>query len=216
MQKKQARILVVEDESLVALDIRNTLERLGYAVPATVFSGEDAVKKAEELQPDLVLMDIMLAGDMDGIEAADIIHTRCDIPVIYLTAYADDETLARAKITDPFGYLLKPFEARELHVAIEIALYKHAMEQQLSAALENEREFKLRAAHFFFNPLAIARGNLELAREEGGAHEYIDRALEAISRIETVVKNVTEQGKIFEKNEECLSPKHGRQRDRRR
>jgi two-component system cell cycle sensor histidine kinase/response regulator CckA len=131
-----ARILVVEDESIVALDIKSGLESLGYEVVALVSNGEDAIQKAVDLQPDLVLMDIQLKGEMDGIEAAQHIQTQLDIPVIYLTAYTDQVTLKRAKITEPFGYLLKPFEERELHTNIEMALYKQRTEKRLK---ESER-----------------------------------------------------------------------------
>src|SRR5688572_9412146 len=122
------QIMVVEDEKIVAKDIQNRLRNFGYSVPFIVSSGEEAIKKIEESQPDIVLMDIMLAGESDGIETAKMIRERFNIPVIYLTAYADDSTLDRAKISEPFGYILKPFEERELYTTIEMALYKHKME----------------------------------------------------------------------------------------
>ncbi|MDI6886385.1 MAG: response regulator [archaeon] len=131
------QILVVEDEGIVAAGIRNMLKGLGYTVPAVASSGKDAIKKAAETRPDLVLMDIVLEGDMDGIEAAEQIHARFDIPVIYLTAYADETTVQRAKMTAPYGYLLKPFNERELHAAIEMALYKHMMEREVTSSTEN-------------------------------------------------------------------------------
>jgi PAS domain S-box-containing protein len=127
----QAKILIVEDENIVALDIQSRVESLGYTVTAAVRSGERAIEKVAETRPDLVLMDTQLRGSRDGIQAAEHIHARFDLPVIYLTAYADEETLQRAKVTEPYGYILKPFEARELHSAIEIALYKHAMEKKM-------------------------------------------------------------------------------------
>lgn len=133
------RVLVVEDESIVAMDIRTSLIRLGYDVPAIIYSGEAAIKKTEELLPDLVLMDINLNGKMDGIEAAQQIHDRFNIPVVYLTAYSDEKTLERANVTEPFGYIIKPFEDRELHVAIKIALYKHRTEKKLK---ENEEKYR--------------------------------------------------------------------------
>ena len=136
----QARILVVEDESIVAADIQDRLESLGYEVPTTVASGEKAVEEAGSLRPDLVLMDIQLKGRMDGVEAADQIRQRFGIPVIYLTANADHPTVQRAKLTEPFGYVIKPFEERELHTAIEVALYKHNAEQTLK---ESEERYRL-------------------------------------------------------------------------
>jgi len=132
-------ILIVEDERITAEDMKDALESIGYKVPAVVYSGEDAIKNAGEFRPDLVLMDIMLEGEMDGIEAAEQIRERFGIPVIYLTAYSDPSTVQRAKITepsgfilkDPFGFLHKPFEESELNTAIEITLHKHKMEKKL-------------------------------------------------------------------------------------
>lgn len=119
------KILVVEDESIVAKDIQGTLKKLGYLVPTTVNSGEKAIEEIEEGKPDLVLMDIMLKGQVSGIEAANIIKERFGIPVIFLTAYADDNTLSKAKLSEPYGYIIKPFREKELQTTIEIALYKH-------------------------------------------------------------------------------------------
>jgi PAS domain S-box-containing protein/putative nucleotidyltransferase with HDIG domain len=136
MKKKQ--ILVVEDERIVADDIKMSLQRLGYDVPGMTSSGEEAVKKAEETHPDLVLMDIVLEGEMDGVEAASAIRSRFDIPVVYLTAYSDKKTLERAKVTEPFGYILKPFKDRDLYTTIEMAIYKHKMGNILK---ESEERF---------------------------------------------------------------------------
>jgi len=132
--RKKTRILVVEDESIVAADIQKTLQNLGYDVPAVASTGEAAIQKAKEDKPDLVLMDIVLKGKMDGIKAAEQIRTKFNIPVVYLTAYADDKTLKRAKITGPFGYIIKPFEDRALKTIIEIALYKAKIENELKAS----------------------------------------------------------------------------------
>ncbi|HVN97164.1 MAG TPA: ATP-binding protein [Syntrophorhabdaceae bacterium] len=125
------RILIVEDERIVARDIERRLMSLGYSVTAIVSSGEEAIENAERTRPDLILMDIRLKGKMDGIEAAEDIRKRQDIPIVYLTAYGSEETIERAKITGPFGYLLKPFEDRELRTAIDIALFRHNMELTL-------------------------------------------------------------------------------------
>lgn len=126
-----AKILIVEDEGIEALDIRYRLANLGYPVPDIAYSGEEAIQKIEEIRPELVLMDIMLHGGIDGITTSERIHARFDIPVVFLTAYADEDTLRRAKITEPFGYLVKPFKERELRVTIDVALYKHKMEKKL-------------------------------------------------------------------------------------
>lgn len=127
----ETKILIVEDEAIVAEDIRNTLQTLGYKISAVVPSGEEAITKIEEDRPDLVLMDIVLKGDMDGIEAASQIYSRFNIPVIYLTAFTDKKTIERAKLTEPFGYIVKPFDDKELHTAVEMALYKYKMENKL-------------------------------------------------------------------------------------
>ncbi len=127
----RARLLIAEDEGIVALNIQNRLEGLGYSVVANVSSGEEAINAAAETRPDLILMDIKLEGKIDGVEAAAQIRRRFEIPVVYLTAYSNDETLNRAKLTEPYGYILKPFEARDLCTSIEVALYKYQMEQQL-------------------------------------------------------------------------------------
>lgn len=127
----KTKILVVEDESIVARDIRNMLLGLGYEVTGVVSGAKVAIKKAAETHPDLVLMDVMLQGEVTGVEAADHIYTRFSIPVVYLTAYADSSTVQRAKKTEPFGYIIKPFEERELQTTIEIALYKYKMQMEL-------------------------------------------------------------------------------------
>lgn len=124
-------MLIVEDETIVAMDIKSRLKNLNYSVTPAASTGEMAIKIAEETYPDIVLMDIMLGENMDGVETAEKIRGLFDIPVIYLTAYADEKTLSRAKITKPFGYILKPFEEMELHAAIEIAIYNHKLEREL-------------------------------------------------------------------------------------
>lgn len=128
---KTAQILVVEDELIVAHNLQQKLQGLGYTVPAIAATGEEAFDLANSTRPDLILMDIRLAGEMDGVTAAELIRAHFDIPVIYLTAYVDDETVERAKLTEPLGYIPKPFETRQLHTAIEMALYRHTMDRQL-------------------------------------------------------------------------------------
>ena len=132
------RVLIVEDEAIIAEDIRRTLVTLGYDAPRSAVTGAEAVALAEALQPRLVLMDIKLKGPMDGIEAAGLIRDRFGIPVIFLTSHSDEATLARAKEMQPYGYILKPFDDRELRIAIEVALRKHELEARLA---ERERWF---------------------------------------------------------------------------
>ena len=133
---KGNKIMIVEDESIIAEDIRMSLINNGYVVSSVISMGEKAIEKVKEDNPDLILMDIMLAGKMDGIQTAGMIQTIFNIPVIYLTAYCDDKIIERAKITSPFGYLIKPFKDRELCIAIEMSLYKHKLEMELKESKE--------------------------------------------------------------------------------
>jgi len=119
------KILIVEDEAVVSLDIARRLEKMGYEVLGRVASGEEAIALVQENLPDLVLMDINLQGDIDGIQTATKLNEEHNLPVIYLTAYAGESTLERAKESKPYGYILKPFKERELHAAIEIAISRH-------------------------------------------------------------------------------------------
>jgi CheY-like chemotaxis protein len=123
-------VLVVEDDIVIGNLIENRLRKLGYAVCGIVNSGEEAIIRATEQKPDLVLMDIQLAGDIDGIAASRIIHNQQSIPIIYLTSFADDYTLDRAKRTDPAGYIMKPFSDDDLRTAIEIALFKYSRDAE--------------------------------------------------------------------------------------
>jgi DNA-binding NtrC family response regulator len=126
-----ARIMIAEDERITAEDLRDILTDLGYSVTAVVSTGADAVRQAEETAPDLVIMDIRLEGDMDGIEAAQLIRTRAKIPIVYLTAHADQRMVERAKQAAPLGYIVKPFQEDELRASIEIALHKSAIDEYM-------------------------------------------------------------------------------------
>ena len=125
------RIMIVEDEEIVAVDIRLSVEKRGYAVCATASSGLEAIQKAESTRPDLILMDIQLKGNMDGIETATRIKELYQIPIVYLTAFGEDAVLQRAKIAEPYGYITKPFVDRDLHIAIEISIYKKQAETRI-------------------------------------------------------------------------------------
>ena len=126
----EGRILIVEDEHIVAMGIKRMLKSLGYTVTGVASSGEDAISKAESTFPDVVLMDIMLKGDMDGVEAAREIKEKFDIPVVYLTAYSDNKILERAKTTEPLGYIIKPFDEKDLYSNIEVALHRYRKEKE--------------------------------------------------------------------------------------
>ena len=125
------RILIVEDEKIIAEDIKSTLLKFNYEIPEIVASGEIAIRKAEELKPDLILMDIMIEGNINGIEAAKQVYQKFEIPIVFLTAYSDEKILEQAAESSPFGYLIKPFEDRELRATIEMAFYKSKMEKRL-------------------------------------------------------------------------------------
>jgi CheY-like chemotaxis protein len=129
-QSQSSRILIIEDEAIVAADLEDRLRNLGYIVVGTASSGREALDLAASGKPDIVLSDIMIKGDMDGAQTAVYLRKDFNIPVIFLSAYSSDSVLERAKISAPFGYLLKPFEERELQITIEMGLYKHKMEQE--------------------------------------------------------------------------------------
>jgi signal transduction histidine kinase len=202
IKTQPVRLLIVEDERLVAMSLRRQLSALGYEVVQSVSTGEAAIAAAERLQPDLVLMDIRLEGVLDGIEAAAEIRKYRNLPIVYLTAFSNTDILERAKVTEPFGYILKPFGERELHVVIETALYKHRMEQErarlqdLEHTRERERLSSLATlaagiAHEINNPV----GTILLAAEMGLASEpHVHQALASIvtdaKRCGEIVRNV--------------------------
>ena len=130
VEMRKVKILIVENESLVAKDIQKSLDNLGYST-AIVSEGKKALQKIRQDQPDLVLMDIVLQGEMDGIETSRRIRSRWDIPIVYITAYSDEKTVQAAKVTEPYGYILKPIDEKELQVTVELSLYKHASERKI-------------------------------------------------------------------------------------
>ena len=151
MKTAKPQIVLVEDEIIIAQDLKRNLINMGYNVPAVVFSGEDALVQASTLKPNLVLMDIKLRGKIDGIEAAGEIQKKFNIPVIYITANADHVTVERASKTEPYGFIYKPIQLSVLHTTIDMALYKHSMEKQL-----REREIWLNATLHSIGDAVIA------------------------------------------------------------
>ena len=133
----ETKILIVEDEKILAMGLKKKLEKLGYSVTDLASSGSEAVESVKKVQPDLVLMDIVLKGAMDGIETAEFLVNLYDIPIIYLTAYADDEMLARAEKTCPYGYILKPYKDSELKANIKMAVYKHKSQKENAMDFED-------------------------------------------------------------------------------
>lgn len=192
-----ARILVVEDEVIVTQAIAVQLRRLGYIVTATASSASQAIAMAIETQPDLVLMDILLKGKMDGIAAANQIREQLNIPVVYLSAFADNKTLDRAKTTKPFGYVIKPFNEKDLRVAIEIALYQHQMEQALRESQEQ------------LATILQSMNDGVIATNQQGKITFINPAAEALTEWhlrEAVDKDVTEIFQIFDEATGCSAP----------
>ncbi|MBH8553172.1 response regulator [Nostocaceae cyanobacterium CENA357] len=204
----KAKILVVEDEGIIACGIKDCLEYSGYIVPAIAVYGEEAIEKVAEFYPDLVLMDIMLKGNMSGIEAAQEITTRFNIPIIYLTAYSDKNTLKKAKDSQPFGYIIKPFEEHQLITTIEIALNRHKVEMLMREALEKEKEnrsiksyFVSMVSHEFRNPLSNIFNYTELLAShiyklnEVQIKEYIHQIQNAVKQLDHLLSDVLLIGK---------------------
>ena len=191
----QATILVVEDEGIVAQEIKSRLEKSGYSVCAVAHDGRTAIAQAGEMRPDLVLMDIKLKGNMDGIEAAGVIRDRFNLPVVYLTAYTDPATLERAKIMEPFGYVVKPFETRSLMVSIEIAMYRHRSEseriyrEKLQAVLETVGAI----CHELNQPMMAISGHTELLMDT------LDQDGPVYSKIVKIKSQVERMGAITQK-----------------
>lgn len=130
------KVMIVEDEGVVGLSLKSILSKMGYTVTGIAITGSEAVRMAIETQPDVILMDIHLKGDMDGIQATEELNKVTDIPVIYLTAYADEETLNRALRTESHSYLVKPYNPRELYSNIEFAIYKRRLKERIGSARE--------------------------------------------------------------------------------
>ena len=207
---EKINVLVVEDERITARDIKMSLEKLNYTVCGIVATGEDAIHKAIELQPDIVLMDIALQGKIDGVEAAKQICTKSQIPVIFLTAYSDQETLERANATQPFGYLLKPFEDKLLHITLQIALSRHQATLELQKALaiseglrqEAEAQHELKsqfvsvASHEFRTPLCVIQSSAEILQKYGThwskeeQQRYLKRIQDAADSINQLLEDV--------------------------
>jgi signal transduction histidine kinase len=187
-------ILIVEDENIVALDMRMRLEGMGYRVVDVVETGSLAVERAAALSPDLVLMDIKLKGEQDGIEAAGRLRERMEVPVIFVTAFTDERTLERAKHASPYGYIVKPFHERELRIAIELALYKHQYELSIRRARDIaeeanrvKSEFLANMSHELKTPLNSVIGFTELAMSVSKDPEQGEYARSLLTLIESIL-----------------------------
>ncbi|MGQ9866735.1 MAG: hybrid sensor histidine kinase/response regulator [Pseudanabaenaceae cyanobacterium] len=202
-------VLVVEDEAIVAMDIENTLTRLGYPVWDSVPSGEEALAMLATGQPDLALCDIQLSGAMDGVTLSEILHEQFGIPVVFLTAHGDVATLERAKRVQPFGYIVKPFQEKDLHVALEMALARHTAEQNLRAMAAKDREmreikarFLGTAVHDIRNPLSTIALAADMLRNSlaGQTTErqdrYFRRIQSGIEAIRTLLDEVLDLNRL--------------------
>lgn len=166
------RILIAEDEGISAIDLKRKVEKLGYVVPAIASTGAEAIELASIHKPDLILMDIVLEGDIDGIEAANRIRRSLLVPIIYLTAYSDESTIKRAKATEPFGYLIKPYNEKELQIALEITLYRHAME-------------KMRESHHWLETVLSSMGDAVIATDIDGHITFINPSAESLTGVKS-------------------------------
>jgi signal transduction histidine kinase len=212
----KTKILVVEDEAIVAEDIASRLENMGYEIVDILATGEEAIAIAKNTQPDLVLMDIILQGKIDGVEAAREIRTHFKIPVVYLTANADDKTLNRAQITEPFGYILKPFKEKELFATIEIALSRHRAEinarQELIKAQASQKEAEWQseqksqqlsmAFHEIRNPLCIIKTSSEFLKNrdypltEELKQKYVHFIQNATDKMQQLLEDILTFGRL--------------------
>lgn len=190
----ETKILIVEDELLIAKSLSKKLDKLGYTVIDIVSSGEAVLQKLTEIIPDLILMDLAIKGDLDGIETAEQLREIYDIPVIYVTAYADDKTLERAEVTGSYGYIIKPYKDRELHATIKMAINKHKkIRESLAAAQavsEDKSKYLAIASHDLRAPLAAIQMSAEMLQRSSEKWSE-ERRQKHFQRIQASVKNMS-------------------------
>jgi signal transduction histidine kinase len=209
------KIMIVEDEEIVAADIQESCEKMGYSVCAKAATGTEAVEKAKLTRPDLVLMDIVLKGHMDGIAAARQIKELYEIPVVYLTAFGDDSMVQQAKVAEPYGYITKPFRYRELQIAIEISIYKRQAEEEKAKLEAQNRQFQKSESlgrmagaivHHFNNMLQAIMGNIQMAMrimpQNAGSIKNLTAAMEVAHTAEAISgQMLTYLGQSFDTHE---------------
>ena len=199
-ENRTCRILVVEDEAVIALRLQKRLSEMGYDVPDVAYSGEEAVEKAGRLRPDLVLMDVMIPGKLDGIEAAKIMKAQFDIPIIFLTAFSEDKIIENAKQAEPFGYILKPFQDREIKAAIEVALYKKEIEEKLrKAQADLEQQVKKRTAELDHALKIIKRSEEELIQRKSALEKLNKELLDTNQALSVLARNIDKEKDALEK-----------------
>jgi len=208
MTKKSTRkILVVEDEVVIALRLQKRLSSMGFDITGVAYSGEEAVEKAKSLRPDLILMDIMLQGKLDGIVAAKIINAELDIPVVFLTAFSEDNIIEGAKHAEPYGFILKPFQDGEIKAAIEIALYKKEMEKALQESEEalkkshNELERRVNERTFQLNNAlkTIKQSEAKLIQRKLSLEKLNKELLETNQALSVLARNIDKNKELLEK-----------------
>lgn len=200
IKNSDIKIMIVEDETIIAKDIENILINYGFDVIGPFSKAEDAINKVTELKPDLILMDIVLKGNIDGIEAATKINAKYQVPIIYLTAYADENTLSRIIKTAPYGYFLKPFEEKELYTWIHTTLYKFKKDREIENKLQNAerdlRQIEYLASHDMQEPLRMVASYVRLLQKkyqnkiDGDADEFINFTLDGVRHLKEILNNI--------------------------
>lgn len=203
------KILIVEDEMIIAEDMADALVNLGYEITGIVGAGNQAIEQAATTHPDIVLMDINLQGEIDGVDAAERIRINQQIPVVFLTAYADQQTIERAKATEPFAYLLKPFQDRELKTTIEIAIQRHKAETAIREMLQQSSElnrlksqFLSMISHDFRLPLTTIQSTAELLEHKGNScseaqkNKYFEYIYSSIDKLTKMLDNILDLSKL--------------------
>jgi class 3 adenylate cyclase len=203
MPEVPVKVLIVEDENIIAIDIKASLQKLGCKVTGVVSRGEKAIQHVERDKPDIILMDISLAGELDGIQAAEIISRKYNIPVIYLSALTDDETLKRARVTEPFGYILKPFDERGLRTTIDMALYKHKVETELKIRTKELEEEKIKTDKLLHNifPAEIVKELKQYGSVSPRHYKMISILFTDFHKFTDIASSLSPQKLVYELNE---------------
>ena len=200
IESRKYKILVVDDEAVIALRLQKRLAEMGYEVPEIAFSGEEAVEKAGRLKPDLILMDVMMPGKLDGIDAAKKIKAEFNIPVVFITAFSEDHIVEKAKLAEPFGYILKPFQDREIKAAIEVSLCKKEMEEKLQKANDElEKRVKERSAELDNALEIIKRREKDLIRRKSALEKLNKELLDTNQALSVLAENIDKEKEHMEK-----------------
>jgi DNA-binding NarL/FixJ family response regulator len=200
-KNSQYKIMIVEDEAVIALRLQKMLTRMGYHVIGISYTGDEALEKAGSLRPDLILMDIMLPGETDGIKAAEGVKSKLDIPVIFLTAYSEDKIIERAKKAEPYGYILKPFQDREIRAVIEVALHKKEIEEKLRKAHDKlERRVKERTLELNTTLETLKRSEAELAHHKLVLERLNQELMDTNQALSVLANNIDKEKQKLEKH----------------